>query len=204
MSSTSDLNFGPQWLRDSCFQDSNSAGGGRGGGLAMGAGYNVASTKMAAMKLADFRYGREEMLALFDAAIDKKDAEEWNEPPEGTLDRCPSAVANALWMAKVQTPLNLQGSMSEEEQRVWARGANSDQSLRSYKKEAGGMMPGEMVRGGMGGPRGRGRGRGFDRHRSVNEDEEREMMMAGGGPERGRGRGAGEEIRWELKSNLIP
>ena len=166
----------------------------------MGAGYHVATAKMAAMKLADFRYGREEMLALFEPAIDKRDAEEWNQPPEGVLDRCPSAVANALWISRVQTPLNLQGPMSEDEQRAWAKGANSDQSLRSYKKEAGGggIMPGEMVRGGLGGPRGRGRGRGFDRHRSVNEDEEREMMMAGGGPpERGRGRGAGQGKKYK-------
>jgi hypothetical protein len=87
--------------------------------------------------------------------------------------------------SRPQTPLNLQGPMSEEEQRAWHRGANSDASLRTYNRDPDlGPLP---LRG-RGAPRGgdrggRGGGRGFERHRSVNEDEEREMG------DRGRGRG---------------
>ena len=77
--------------------------------------------------------------------------------------------------------MNLMGPMSEEEQKQWAKGANSETSMRTYSKE----YSGPPARG-RGAPRGSERGgriggRGFERHRSVNEEDERE--------ERGRGRG---------------
>lgn len=72
-------------------------------------------------------YGREEMLALFDAAMDPDDNEDMD-PPEGPL-RKPGQFAS-LWMRKAQLPLNLQGHPSEEEQRAWQRGANSEASIR--------------------------------------------------------------------------
>ena len=160
----------------------------------------MGGSKLAAMKLAEFRYGREEMLVLADSPATYDQA-----LPEEDVALLSQLK---LWTDPPQPPINLQGPMSEEENRAWQRGANSDASIRVYKKEAGGEMypvPGGPVgrgapgiRGGsMGGPgdRGgmRGRGRGvaggvgsFERHRSMNEDEE-----FGGGPS-GAGRGRGE------------
>ena len=54
---------------------------------------------MAPMKLAEFRYGREEMLALYDEVRhDEKD------PP----DEYAFLKQMTLWLAKPQTPLNKQ------------------------------------------------------------------------------------------------
>lgn len=76
------LNFGPQWLRESFGGDGPGKDGGGGGGGGGGvrshlddghhkqSGFMTGiSSKLAAMKLAEHRYGREEMLALFDAAV---------------------------------------------------------------------------------------------------------------------------------------
>ena len=120
---------------------------------------------MAPAKLAEFRYGREEMLALFSL------------PSELTCT-LPAyqekAVTNAGLLAeRPQLPLNLMGPMSEDEQRTWQKGANSDTSLRLYKKEIpqSGLSGPGLGRGS--GERGRGRGRGFfDRHRAPIDDEE--------------------------------
>lgn len=136
------------------------------------------SMVMAPAKLAEFRYGREEMLALFTL-------------PSGP-NMLPSYQEKAVEMAgllaeRPQLPLNLMGPMSEEEQRTWQKGANSDTSLRLYKKTelaAGGGGPGGNLGGhgptgigrgggGPGGDRGRGRGRGFfDRNRASHMDDE--------------------------------
>ena len=125
---------------------------------------------MAPAKLAEFRYGREEMLALFTLP------DEYDSPlrlyQEYVIKKA------GLLVDRPDIPLNLSRSMSEEEQRAWQKGANSDTSLRLYRKE---MPPGSMPGGpGMGrgapGERGRGRGRGgsgyFDRQRPPVQDEE--------------------------------
>ena len=45
-----------------------------------------------------------------------------------------AVAAIGLLSERPHLPLNLAGPMSEEEQRVWQKGANSDTSLRLYKK----------------------------------------------------------------------
>jgi hypothetical protein len=102
---SSELNFGPQWLRDT-FQGSeqtanvgstsNHRGGharypddhGRSRGGNGGEHYGLASvsSKLATMKLAEFRYGREEMLAIYDSTLDadRGDPVE-KDPPDGFL-----------------------------------------------------------------------------------------------------------------------
>ena len=44
-----------------------------------------------------------------------------------------AVAAIGLLSERPHLPLNLAGPMSEEEQRVWQKGANSDTSLRLYK-----------------------------------------------------------------------
>ncbi len=96
--------------------------------------------------------------------------------------------------------------MSEEESRVWVRGANSDTSLRTYGKEPRSAGPLDGPGGGgfgwstmesRGGLRGRGRGiRGggslFDRNRGGGDEDERGIgrgrgfersLSSGGGPD---------------------
>ena len=125
---------------------------------------------MAPAKLAEFRYGREEILALFEMNADL------------TLPSYQEKVVSqaGLLAEKPLLPLALMGA-NEDEQRAWQRGANSDTSLRLYKKDipSASMGPGGLGGGpggvGRGGPveRGRGRGRGFfDRHRAPPEDDE--------------------------------
>jgi hypothetical protein len=83
-------------------------------------------------------------------------------------------------------------------QRSWQRGANSESSLKLYKKDSGGAYHSvSSVRGvgadrgargggrGMGGPRGGPGGLFFDRQRSTVEDEPVEGTASGSG--RGRG-----------------
>lgn len=98
----------------------------------------------------------------------------------------------------------VQGPMSEEENRAWVRGANSETSLRTYRKEGPGGGPLDGPGGGFGGwgqagagggqmgdtrggMRGRGRGirGGFDRQLSNLDDE----IGGRGGIGLGRGRG---------------
>lgn len=180
MTETAGIHFGPAWLRDTLVQpphglEPNSAGGG-GGGSKMASNPNI----MAPAKLAEFRYGREEMLALFTMPGEKA--------LPGFQER---VVANAGLLAeKPLLPMNLMGPMSEEEQRAWQKGANSDTSLRLYKKELppGGLgASGPGIGRGGGGERGRGRGRGFfDRHRAPGDEEDPGRREEGG---RGFGRG---------------
>ena len=65
-----------------------------------------ASVKMAPMKLAEFRYGREEMLALFDEV-----RHEEKDPP----DEYDFLKQMTLWLAKPQTPLNKQVGLIEQQ-----------------------------------------------------------------------------------------
>merc|ERR1719431_2103292 len=137
------LKFGPEWLRAL----TEPQGGSDGGGLL----YSPVSA-LPNMKLAEFRYGREEMLALFDKSA--KHPEEL-------------AQFGSLFVEKPQFPLNLM-QMGEEETRTWQRGANSDASLRPFG------APGKRPPSPTGG-RGRGRGRAssmpyYDRNRSMDDD----------------------------------
>ena len=113
-----------------------------------------------------------------------------------------------LLSERPQMPLNLMGPMSEEEQRVWQKGANSETSLRLYKKEIppGGLSGPGIGRGaaGGGGERGRGRGRGFfDRHRSQIDDEDGVGRREEGGG-RGFGRGEFQNMFQNVKFKKVP
>jgi len=178
MTETAGIHFGPAWLRDTFVQpplgveNSNSSKGGSG---------SNPNNIIAPPKLADFRYGREEMLALFSLPTTEPSLPSYQEK---------AVASSGLLSERPQLPLNLMGPMSEEEQRCWQKGANSDTSLRLYKKEIppGGALSG-LGRGGVAGERGRGRGRGFfDRHRSQVDDEDGVGRREEGG---GRGFGRG-------------
>lgn len=168
MTETAGIHFGPAWLRDTFVApphggEHSNAGGGGGGGSKMASNPNI----MAPAKLAEFRYGREEMLALFNLP-----SEELSCTLPGYQEK--AVAAAGLLAERPQLPLNLMGPMSEDEQRTWQKGANSDTSLRLYKKEIppGGLAGGSGL-GRGGGERGRGRGRGFfDRHRAPIDDDE--------------------------------
>uniref|UniRef100_A0A3P8YDZ4 GYF domain-containing protein n=1 Tax=Esox lucius TaxID=8010 RepID=A0A3P8YDZ4_ESOLU len=126
------LNFGPEWLRALS----------RGGSVTS----PPPSPAMPKSKLADYRYGREEMLALY-----IKD----NKPPEDMQDKEFAAI---LQDEPVQ-PLALE-PLTEEEQRNFSMSVNSVAVLRLMGK-GGGAAPVGVVRGRGGGIRGgRGRGRG--------------------------------------------
>lgn len=127
-------------------------------------------------KLAEYRYGREEMLALYDR--DSK-------PPESLKEFA------QIYVEKSQIPLAMI-PMTEEEQRLWSRSVNSDLVLRLMGKSggtsgsgAGGTglhdrekineRGGGSIRGGrIGGiaERGRGRGRGGFYQRGMSYEEE--------------------------------
>ncbi|KAK7869595.1 hypothetical protein R5R35_003385 [Gryllus longicercus] len=163
---TDSLKFGPEWLRnlsqDGCAQSSIST---------------------PRYQLAEHRYGREEMLALFDRLVKAPD----------TLVGVP-----ALYVEKTQTPLALL-QMTEEETRTWNRGINSDAVLRIALKTPASGIPGGN-RGGRGGSvdRGRGRGRGgyhYTRGLSYEEPGEAGDMRSGrGGPDRGESSGSSAAV----------
>lgn len=202
------LNFGPAWLRDTLSSEANSSGFGLPQPLGKSSFSSSASSYMAfpsssglaTAKLAEFRYGREEMLALYSSD---------HAPP---LTCQMSAMASAgIFVDRPQPPLNLMGAMSEEEQKAWQRGANSDSSLKLYKKDSGGLHHAPGMGRGIGTERlGRGGGRGlagprggpagaqgfFDRHRGTDDDAEH--VGVGGG----RGRGAEEGGRSFGRGNL--
>ncbi|CAG0907801.1 unnamed protein product, partial [Cyprideis torosa] len=113
-------------------------------------------------KLAEFRYGREEFLALCDPDAD---------PPE-ELDRSLIFVEQGL------KPIAFD-SMSDDEARMWQRGVNSDAVLRlargggsgpPHPREGNSAPPSLSVRGGRGGGRGVGRG-GIRMGRGGREEE---------------------------------
>ncbi|EAW76497.1 PERQ amino acid rich, with GYF domain 1, isoform CRA_b [Homo sapiens] len=124
------LNFGPEWLR------------------ALSGGGSVASPPpspaMPKYKLADYRYGREEMLALYVKE---------NKVPEELQDKEFAAV---LQDEPLQ-PLALE-PLTEEEQRNFSLSVNSVAVLRLMGKGAGPPLAGTSR--GRGSTRSRGRGRG--------------------------------------------
>lgn len=137
------LNFGPEWLR------------------ALSSGGSVASPPaspaMPKYKLADYRYGREEMLALYVKE---------NKVPEELQDKEFAAV---LQEEPLQ-PLALE-PLTEEEQRNFSLSVNSVAVLRLMGKGAG--PPLASTSRGRGSSRSRGRGRGDScfYQRSIEEGE---------------------------------
>ncbi|XP_073770772.1 GRB10-interacting GYF protein 1 isoform X4 [Danio rerio] len=137
------LNFGPEWLR------------------ALSRGASVTSPPpspaMPKSKLADYRYGREEMLALY-----VKD----NKIPEDMQDK----EFAAILQDEPQQPLALV-PLTEEEQRNFSMSVNSVAVLRLMGK-GGGAVPTGVARGrgSTRGGRGRGRGEGGFYQRSVDEE----------------------------------
>uniref|UniRef100_A0A8C1KM53 GRB10 interacting GYF protein 1a n=1 Tax=Cyprinus carpio TaxID=7962 RepID=A0A8C1KM53_CYPCA len=125
------LNFGPEWLR------------------ALSSGGSVssppASPAMPKYKLAEYRYGREEMLALY-----VKD----NKVPEEMQDK----EFAAILQDEPQQPLALL-PLTEEEQRNFSMSVNSVAVLRLMGKGGGAIPAGvNRGRGSVRGGRGRGRG----------------------------------------------
>ncbi|XP_047693473.1 GRB10-interacting GYF protein 1 isoform X3 [Prionailurus viverrinus] len=137
------LNFGPEWLR------------------ALSSGGSVASPPpspaMPKYKLADYRYGREEMLALYVKE---------NKVPDELQDKEFAAV---LQEEPLQ-PLALE-PLTEEEQRNFSLSVNSVAVLRLMGKGAGPPLGGASR--GRGSTRSRGRGRGDScfYQRSIEEGE---------------------------------
>ncbi|XP_071233836.1 GRB10-interacting GYF protein 1-like isoform X3 [Salvelinus alpinus] len=140
------LNFGPEWLR------------------ALSSGGSVTSPPpspaMPKYKLAEYRYGREEMLALYIKE---------NKAPEDMQDK---EFASILQDEPMQ-PLALE-PLTEEEQRNFSMSVNSVAVLRLMGK-GGGVAPAGVARGRgttRGGGRGRGRGEsGGFYQRSIEEGE---------------------------------
>uniref|UniRef100_A0A673MX51 PERQ amino acid-rich with GYF domain-containing protein 1-like n=1 Tax=Sinocyclocheilus rhinocerous TaxID=307959 RepID=A0A673MX51_9TELE len=125
------LNFGPEWLR------------------ALSSGGSVssppASPAMPKYKLAEYRYGREEMLALY---------VQDNKVPEEMQDK----EFAAILQDEPQQPLALL-PLTEEEQRNFSMSVNSVAVLRLMGKGGGAVPAGvNRGRGSVRGGRGRGRG----------------------------------------------
>lgn len=139
------LNFGPEWLR------------------ALSSGGSVTSPPpspaMPKYKLAEYRYGREEMLALY-----VKD----NKVPEDMQDK----EFAAILQEEPMQPLALV-PLTEEEQRNFSMSVNSVAVLRLMGKGVGGATPAGVVRGrgATRGGRGRGRGEGGFYQRSIEDAE---------------------------------
>ncbi|OWK11392.1 hypothetical protein Celaphus_00007247 [Cervus elaphus hippelaphus] len=137
------LNFGPEWLR------------------ALSSGGSVASPPpspaMPKYKLADYRYGREEMLALY--------VKESKVP-----DELQDKEFAALLQEEPLQPLALE-PLTEEEQRNFSLSVNSVAVLRLMGKGAGPPLGGASR--GRGSTRSRGRGRGDScfYQRSIEEGE---------------------------------
>ena len=124
------LKFGPEWMRALCDRGPPQAN--------QGNSPTPASIPVAKYKLADFRYGREEMLALFDPNI---------KPPEELRRDNPNLMKD-----KCQVPLALI-PMEEEESHVWNTQVNSDVVLRLTNKDRGNASGRDSGRaGGGGGP----------------------------------------------------
>ncbi|XP_075877522.1 GRB10-interacting GYF protein 2 isoform X4 [Nelusetta ayraudi] len=141
MTETQTLNFGPEWLRAL-------SGGGGSGGSGGGSSCAVASPPLSPVlpkyKLADFRYGREEMLALY-----VKD----NKIPIDLHDK----EFLPILQEEPLPPLALV-SFTEEEQRNFSMSVNSAAVMRLTGR-GGGPIAGGAPRG-RSTSRGRGRGRG--------------------------------------------
>ncbi|XP_004542752.3 GRB10-interacting GYF protein 2 isoform X1 [Maylandia zebra] len=141
MAETQTLNFGPEWLR------ALSGGGGSSGGGGGGSSNAIASPPLSPAlpkyKLAEYRYGREEMLALY-----VKD----NKIPIDLHDK----EFLPILQEEPLPPLALV-SFTEEEQRNFSMSVNSAAVLRLTGR-GGGLIAGAPR--GRSTSRGRGRGRG--------------------------------------------
>ena len=80
--------------------------------------------------LAEYRYGKEEMLGLYPAGL-VHDTQSSNSTllDEDILEAM-EITSLLVPDRRALPPLNLMGAASEDEQRAWSRGANSDTSLR--------------------------------------------------------------------------
>lgn len=139
MAETQTLNFGPEWLRAL----SGGGGGGSGGGSSNAVTSPPLSPALPKYKLADYRYGREEMLALY-----VKD----NKIPIDLHDK----EFLPILQEEPLPPLALV-SFTEEEQRNFSMSVNSAAVLRLTGR-GGGPIAGAPR--GRSTSRGRGRGRG--------------------------------------------
>ncbi|XP_064194349.1 GRB10-interacting GYF protein 2-like isoform X5 [Anguilla rostrata] len=151
MAETQMLNFGPEWLR------ALSGGGGGGGG---GSSNSVASPPLSPAlpkyKLADYRYGREEMLALY-----VKD----NKIPLDLHDK----EFLPILQEEPLPPLALV-PFTEEEQRNFSMSVNSAAVLRLTGRGVGTVVGAPRGRSSSRG-RGRGRGEGGFYQRSFDDGE---------------------------------
>ncbi|KAL4841172.1 hypothetical protein H8958_021811 [Nasalis larvatus] len=150
---TQTLNFGPEWLR------------------ALSSGGSITSPPLSPAlpkyKLADYRYGREEMLALF-----LKD----NKIPSDLLDK----EFLPILQEEPLPPLALV-PFTEEEQRNFSMSVNSAAVLRLTGRGGGGTVVGAPR--GRSSSRGRGRGRGECGFYQRSFDEVEGVFGRGGGRE---------------------
>ncbi|XP_076236016.1 GIGYF family protein Gyf isoform X2 [Calliopsis andreniformis] len=149
---TDSMKFGPEWLRNLSGDSCNSSGGGGG----------TMSLTTPRYQLAEHRYGREEMLILFDRNC---------KPPEMLPN------FSSLYIEKTQLPLALT-QMTEDEMRMWNGGITS---------VSGRGRGGSVDRGG----RGRnGRGNLYSSHysRGVGFDDSGDGSRIDGQPFQGRNR----------------
>uniref|UniRef100_A0A2C9KNG4 GYF domain-containing protein n=1 Tax=Biomphalaria glabrata TaxID=6526 RepID=A0A2C9KNG4_BIOGL len=123
------LKFGPQWLRDLSDGGTNTS-------------QPSTPTASVKFKLADYRYGREEMLALFN---------EHSTPPDQVRKHL------SIFSKEIQKPITML-PLTEDEQRLISQGFNSTVVLRAASRGSG--PPIRSSRGGGTSDRGRGRGRG--------------------------------------------
>lgn len=146
------LNFGPEWLRALC-------SGGSVTSPPSSPAIPPPSPAMPKYKLAEFRYGREEMLALY-----VKDTK----VPEDMQDK----EFAAILQDEPTQPLALV-PLSEEEQRNFSLSVNSVAVLRLMGKGGGATAPVGVARGrgAARGSRGRGRGEGGFYQRSIEDGE---------------------------------
>ncbi|XP_020777790.2 GRB10-interacting GYF protein 2 isoform X2 [Boleophthalmus pectinirostris] len=139
MAETQTLNFGPEWLRAL----SGGGGGSSGGGSSNSVSSPPLSPALPKYKLADYRYGREEMLALY-----IKD----NKIPIDLHDK----EFLPILQEEPLPPLALV-SFTEEEQRNFSMSVNSAAVLRLTGRGSGPIVGAPR---GRSTSRGRGRGRG--------------------------------------------
>ncbi|XP_071555029.1 GIGYF family protein Gyf-like isoform X1 [Temnothorax nylanderi] len=162
---TDSMKFGPEWLRKVSSADNCNTGSGGGGTTTLGA---------SRYQLAEHRYGREEMLAMFD-----RNCKPWE----------PLNTFSALYVEKTQLPLALI-TMTEDETRMWnggitnigrGRGSSVDRGrgrtgrgglyLSHYSRGVGFDDSGDGIR--IEGQSFQGRNRPFDRSQSERGWSER-------------------------------
>ncbi|KAM3865857.1 GRB10-interacting GYF protein 2 [Diretmus argenteus] len=170
MAETQTLNFGPEWLRAL-------SGGGSGGGSSTIVASPPLSPALPKYKLADYRYGREEMLALY-----VKD----NKIPIDLHDK----EFLPILQEEPLPPLALV-SFTEEEQRNFSMSVNSAAVLRLTGRGGGPIV---------GAPRGRSTSRGRGRGRGDGGFYQRSFDDVEGGFGRG-GREMHRSQSWEERGD---